>query len=153
MQSLSAYVWGAHIEAICMFGKRVGVVGMGNIGKIIAQKWIGTFECDILAYGPYAPADAWKGFSHVRVEPLHELLRIADVVTPHVPLVESSRNLISDHELNVMKDNAILMNCARGGVVDEKVLRRALDKKKIGCATVDAMMNVMEGGEATGKLV
>lgn len=122
-----------------MFRKRVGVIGMGNIGKIIAQKWVGAFECEIVAYDPYAPADAWKGLSHVRVEALDELLKDADVVTLHVPLLESTRGLISDHELSIMKDNAILVNCARGGVVDEKALLRALDKKKIGGAALDVM--------------
>ncbi|KAE8549852.1 hypothetical protein TMatcc_000895 [Talaromyces marneffei ATCC 18224] len=122
-----------------MFRKRVGVIGMGNIGKIIAQKWIGAFECEVVAYDPSAPADAWKGLNHVRVKALDDLLKDADVITLHVPLLESTRSLISDHELSIMKANAILVNCARGGVVEEKALLRALDQKKIGGAALDVM--------------
>lgn len=122
-----------------MFRKRVGVVGMGNISKIIAQKWIGAFECEIVAYDPYVPADPWKGLCHIQVNAFGELLKDAEGVTLHVPPFESTRGLISDHEFSIMKANSILVNCTRGGVVDEKALRRALDKKKIGGAALDVM--------------
>lgn len=125
--------------SMSMFHKRVGVIGMGNIGKIIAQKWIGAFECEIHAYDPYAPAEAWKDLNHVRVHALDDLLKVADVVTLHVPLVDSTRGLIGEHELSIMKNNAILVNCARGGVVDEKALLWALGKKQIGGAALDVM--------------
>lgn len=122
-----------------MFRKTVGVVGMGNIGKIIAQKWIGAFECNIIAYDPYAPANAWSDVAHVRATELDELLKVSDVVTLHVPLVESTRGLIGAHALEVMKDTSILVNCARGGVVDEKALLVGLRKKQIGGAALDVM--------------
>ncbi|OGM46567.1 D-3-phosphoglycerate dehydrogenase [Aspergillus bombycis] len=99
-----------------MFRKTVGVVGMGNIGKIVAQKWIGAFDCSIT---------------------LDELLSVSDVVTLHVPLVQNTRGLIGEHELDIMKDSAFLVNCARGGVVDERALLKALDEKRIGGAALD----------------
>ncbi|KAE8381736.1 D-isomer specific 2-hydroxyacid dehydrogenase [Aspergillus bertholletiae] len=120
-----------------MFRKTVGVVGMGNIGKIVAQKWIGAFDCSIVAYDPFVAPDAWSGVDHMRAQTLDELLRVSDVVTLHVPLVENTRGLIGEHELDIMKESAFLVNCARGGVVDERALLRALNEKWIGGAALD----------------
>nr|POF14356.1 d-3-phosphoglycerate dehydrogenase [Quercus suber] len=180
-----------------MFRKVVGIVGMGNIGKHIAKKWVGAFECTIMAYDPYAPTGAWNDLEHTRVNDLDELLRVSDVVTLHCPLVESTRGLISDPQLDLMKPTSFLINCARGGVVDEAALLRALHQNKIGGAALDVqeiepptvavhgdflqfdnviltphiggstrenqsnsgrsviftLMDVLEGREATGKLV
>lgn len=122
-----------------MFRKTVGVIGMGNIGKIIAQKWIGAFDCQIIAFDPYAPANAWKDLRHSRVSALDDLLKEADVVTLHVPLLESTRGLIGDDELAKMKTSAFLINCARGGVVDEPALLRAIRDKQIGGVALDVM--------------
>ncbi|KAL1876599.1 hypothetical protein Plec18167_005006 [Paecilomyces lecythidis] len=120
-----------------MFRKTVGVVGMGNIGRFIAQKWRGAFDCALFAYDPYAPADAWADIEHIRVSQLDDLLRAADVVTLHVPLLDSTRGLIGEHELAIMKKTAFLVNCARGGIVDEKALLTALAKRQIGGAALD----------------
>jgi D-3-phosphoglycerate dehydrogenase / 2-oxoglutarate reductase len=68
-----------------MFRKTIGIVGMGNIGKVVAQKWTGAFECRILGYDPVAPKDVWPGI---------EQEKEADVVTLHVPLLASTRGLI-----------------------------------------------------------
>lgn len=122
-----------------MFRKTVGVIGMGNIGKIIAQKWIGAFDCQVIAFDPYAPAKDWNDVRHTRVSAVEDLLRDADVVTLHVPLLESTRGLISDDELAMMKSSAFLINCARGGVVDEPALLRAIRDKQIGGVALDVM--------------
>ncbi|KAH8701609.1 putative D-3-phosphoglycerate dehydrogenase [Talaromyces proteolyticus] len=129
----------SQVLSTSMFRKTVGVVGMGNIGKIIAQKWIGAFGCQIIAYDPYAAPSAWNDIQHTRVEALDDLLKVADVVTLHVPLVDSTRGLIGAHEFGVMKKTAILVNCSRGGVVDEKTLLVAIEKKQIGGAALDVM--------------
>ena len=122
-----------------MFQKTVGVVGMGNIGKIIAGKWLGAFECKLVAYDPYASADAWDDLPHTRANSLDDLLKVADLVTLHVPLVESTRSLMGAHEFEVMKKSAFLINCARGGVVNEKDLLQALESKQIAGAALDVM--------------
>jgi D-3-phosphoglycerate dehydrogenase len=122
-----------------LFQKTVGVVGMGNIGKIVAKKWIGAFECSIIGYDPVAPKDAWADIPHVRVHSLDDLVEKADVITLHVPLLDSTRGLIGGKEFGLMKKNAILVNCARGGVVDEPALLVALKEKKIWGAVLDAM--------------
>ncbi|CAL5875053.1 uncharacterized protein PFLUO_LOCUS9357 [Penicillium psychrofluorescens] len=126
---------------LSLFRKTVGVVGMGNIGKVAAKKWIGACEADVIGFDPVAPADVWNQaeIPHTRVQTLDELIIKSDVITLHVPLLESTRGLIKARELGMMKDRAILINAARGGIVDEKALLDALKEKRIWGAVLDAM--------------
>lgn len=126
---------------LSLFRKSVGVVGMGNIGKLSAKKWIGACEANIIGYDPIAPLDIWdqENIPHTRVQALDELLINSDVVLLHLPLLESTRGLIKARELGIMKNNAILINAARGGIVDENALLQALREKKIWGAALDAM--------------
>lgn len=126
-----------------VFGKTIGVVGMGNIGLEVARKWQGAMSGLVVAYDPYAKDDAWldklpsKQFR--RASSLEELLQDADVVTLHVPLTASTSNLISTREFTLMKQGVILVNCARGGIVDESALLEALDSGHVYGAGLDAM--------------
>jgi D-3-phosphoglycerate dehydrogenase len=129
----------SEILGMSMFRKTVGVVGMGNVGKVVAQKWRGAFECDILGYDPLAKEGIWSDVPHERLGNLEGLLRRADMVTLHVPLLESTKGMIGEKELGLMKGNAILVNCARGGVVDEKALLKIIREKRIWGAALDAM--------------
>lgn len=122
-----------------LYRKTVGIVGMGNIGYEVAKKWRGACESLIVAYDPVAKADAWSDIPHQRVRTLEELLKVADVVTLHVPLLDSTRGMIGQREFEMMKENVILVNCARGGVVDEKALVKALKEGKIWGAVLDAL--------------
>ncbi|KAL9087865.1 MAG: hypothetical protein Q9165_006427 [Trypethelium subeluteriae] len=122
-----------------LYQKAIGIIGMGNIGKVVAQKWIGAMDGRIVAYDPFAPPDVWTDIPHRRVQVLDELLAEADVVSLHVPLTDSTRSMIGKPQFDRMKDSAILLNCARGGVVDEVALTDALTTKKIYGAALDAM--------------
>ncbi|KUI64386.1 D-3-phosphoglycerate dehydrogenase [Cytospora mali] len=126
---------------ISLYRKTVGIIGMGNIGKLTAKKWVGACEANILAYHPVAPADIWDGdgIVHKRAQSLEELLRESDVVTLHLPLTESTRGMIGTKELDMMKGSAVLVNTSRGGIVEEKALLQALKEKKIWGAVLDAM--------------
>lgn len=124
---------------VSLFKKTVGVVGMGNIGKIAAKKWIGACEASIIAYDPLVREDVWPNIPHQRAKSLEELLAAADVVTLHVPLLPSTRGMIGARELGMMKDKAILINAARGGVVDEAALLEELKRKRLWGAVLDAM--------------
>ncbi|GAD99976.1 D-3-phosphoglycerate dehydrogenase, putative [Paecilomyces variotii No. 5] len=126
---------------LSVFGKTVGIVGMGNIGKISARKWVAACEARIIGYDPVAPADVWDrdGIPHTRAATLDELLTKVDVVLLHLPLLESTRGLIGERELGLMKESTILINAARGGIVDEKALLQALKERKIWGAAMDAM--------------
>jgi D-3-phosphoglycerate dehydrogenase len=122
-----------------LFEKTVGIVGMGNIGTQAARKWRGVCSANIIAYDPLAPKEAWADIPHRRAAALQALVKEADVVTLHVPLLPSTRGLIGEKELSLMKYNAILVNTARGGLVDETALLEELKKGKLWGAVLDAM--------------
>ena len=124
---------------ISLYRKTIGIVGMGNIGKVFAQKWIAAMNGKIIAYDPFAPEQAWPEIEHRRVNALEDLLVNADVVTLHVPLTDGTRNMIGRRQFELMKKNAIFLNCARGGTVDETALMEALTTNKIYGAALDAM--------------
>ena len=122
-----------------LYQKTVGIIGMGNIGKMVAQKWIGAMNGQVIGYDPFAPAGIWADMPHRRVETLEDLLNVSDVISLHVPLTDSTRGMIGKPQFERMKGNAILLNCARGGIVDEAALMDALVTKKIYGAALDAM--------------
>ncbi|ETN45455.1 phosphoglycerate dehydrogenase [Cyphellophora europaea CBS 101466] len=128
-----------------LFRKSLGIVGMGAIGSELAKKWKGAMNGPLIAFDPYAKEEAWhdlfglEGFT--RVQNLNDLLKAVDVVSLHVPLTTSTTNLIGEKELAIMKDDAILLNCARGGVVDEAALLKALQAGKLFGAGLDAMQH------------
>lgn len=122
-----------------LFRKTIGIVGMGNIGRVVAQKWIGAMSGEIIAYDPYAPKEVWSNIEHQRVRSIETLLSASDVVTLHVPLTESTRGMLGADQLSQMKRSAILINASRGGIVDEPALLHALSSKQIHGAALDAM--------------
>jgi D-3-phosphoglycerate dehydrogenase / 2-oxoglutarate reductase len=126
-----------------LFGKRLGIVGMGAIGMEIAKKWRGAMGGKLIGYDPQGDEGRWNdafGTEHFqKADNLQALLRAADVVTLHVPLTPSTKNMISTQEFDSMKDDAILLNVARGGIVDEDALLSALNRGKLYGAGLDAM--------------
>ncbi|USW55870.1 Putative D-isomer specific 2-hydroxyacid dehydrogenase, catalytic domain-containing protein [Septoria linicola] len=119
--------------------KAIGIVGMGNVGKALAKKWIGAMEGKVIAHDPFTPNGAWDDIEHHRVLDLDILLRSADVISLHVPHTNDTQDMISKREFGLMKKSAILLNCARGGIVDEEALLDALDEGKIWGTALDAM--------------
>lgn len=117
--------------------RTVGVVGMGNIGTKVARKWHGAFESRLVAYDPYVPADHWAGIPHTRAASLEELLPQVDLLTLHLPLTPESRGMIGARALSLMKPTAILVNAARGGIVDETALHEALSSGRLFGAGLD----------------
>ncbi|KAL2113715.1 hypothetical protein VUR80DRAFT_2684 [Thermomyces stellatus] len=127
------------VSGMLLSRKVLGIVGMGNIGQAVARMFRGGLGTPIIAFDPYFPADGgpWKDIPHRRVQDLKDLLEAADVVTLHVPLTPSTKNLISYPELSIMKRSAILLNTARGGIVNEEDLARALEEGLIWGAGFD----------------
>jgi D-3-phosphoglycerate dehydrogenase len=117
-------------------GKTLGIVGLGNVGSLVAQIALGI-PMKVLGYDPYLNPDRLKGLEIEIVEDLRELLKRADVVSLHVPLNEKTRGLIGVQELKLMKPTALLINCARGGIVDEDALFQALKEERIAGAALD----------------
>lgn len=117
-----------------LFGKTFGVVGTGAIGCEVA-KIAKAFGCEVLAYSrTKRPAVEEMGVSYVSLE---ELLEKSDIVSLHVPLSAQTEGMIGKEQIALMKPNAILINTARGGVVDSSALAEALNAEKIAGAGMD----------------
>ncbi|PSN74841.1 hypothetical protein BS50DRAFT_540413 [Corynespora cassiicola Philippines] len=127
------------ISGLLLSNKTIGVVGMGNIGQAVARMFVGGLSGSIVSYDPYWPAEGtvWDSIPHRRVHDLGELLEVSDVVTLHVPLTPTTKNLIGYKQLQRMKRTAILLNTARGGIVDEEELADALKERLIWGAGFD----------------
>jgi len=116
-------------------GKTLGVVGIGNIGSVVVDR-CQAMKMRVLAYDPFISAEAAANMG-VELVSLEELWRAADVVSLHVPLTDLTRNLVNARTLAQMKKGALLVNCARGGIVDEKALAEALASGHLGGAALD----------------
>ena len=119
-----------------LFGKKILIVGFGRIGKKLIKKCIG-FDMEVLVYDPYVDATLIKQMNGIKVSNLEEGLKQADILSLSTPLTNETRNLITLKEMKVMKKNSILINCARGGIVNEVDLNHALDNNIIAFAGID----------------
>lgn len=116
-------------------GKTLGVVGLGKIGGEVARR-ARSLGMEVLAYDPYARPEQLQRIG-ARQASLEEVLRGGDFITVHTPLTEETRGLIGAEALALMKPEAILINCARGGIVDEAALLDALREGRIAGAALD----------------
>lgn len=119
-----------------LYKKTVGIVGLGNIGRWVA-KLVRSFEANVVFYDTADIPQSTIANFQARQVSLEELLSSADVVTLHLPLLESTQGMIGWEQLTMMRPSAILINTSRGGVVDEAALIRALREKKIASAGID----------------
>lgn len=118
-------------------GRTIGILGMGHIGKAVARIFQGGLGARVIGYDPFLPADAWSDIQHVRAQTLEDILADADITTVHMPLTPQTRGLIAYPQLRAMKRTAIVINTARGGIVDEGDLERALSEGLIWGAGLD----------------
>jgi D-3-phosphoglycerate dehydrogenase len=116
-------------------GKTIGLIGLGNIGAIVAKIAQG-YTMQVLAYDPYVPEAVAQQLGAHKVE-LDDLLKQSDIITIHAPLNENTRHLINENAFAKMKSTVLLVNCARGGIVNETDLAKALKSKRIAGAAVD----------------
>ncbi len=116
-------------------GKTLGIVGFGQIGQLVATR-AKAFDMRVLAFDPYLDAAMGERLE-VELLPLAEMLGRSDFVTLHVPLTDQTRGVVGARELAQMKPGSLLINCARGGVVDEEALLEALDSGHLAGAAVD----------------
>ncbi|WP_406535602.1 phosphoglycerate dehydrogenase [Methanobrevibacter sp.] len=119
--------------------KTLGVIGMGRIGSQVVNR-CQAFGMDAMAYDPYLPEEVAKQMGVVLTD-LETVLVNADFITIHVPLTPETKHSISTEQFEMMKDTAFIVNCARGGVIDEEALYDALANDKIGGAALDVYEN------------
>ena len=117
-------------------GKTVGLVGLGNIGRRVARR-VKAFDARVIYYDALRPSPAEEAALGIEYAPLNTLLETADVVSLHVPLNDSTRQMINAEALARMKPKAILINTCRGEVVDERALIEALRRRRILGAGLD----------------
>lgn len=113
----------------------VGVIGTGRIGRTVVQNLSG-FGCRILAYDLYEKEEVKKHASYV---PLEQIWAQADVITLHTPLTEENFHLINADTLSKMKDGVVIVNTARGGLIDSEALISAIESGKVGAAGLDVV--------------
>jgi (S)-sulfolactate dehydrogenase len=118
-------------------GKHLGIIGFGSIGRVLAQK-ANAIGLHCIAYDPFITESEVKtnGFT-VPILPLAELLEKSDYVSLHLPLSPETKNLFNAAVLDLMKDGAIIINTARGGILDEHALAERLRSGRIGGAAID----------------
>jgi D-3-phosphoglycerate dehydrogenase / 2-oxoglutarate reductase len=125
----------ARFTGIELDGKVAGILGLGRIGALVADR-LAAFGMRIVAYDPYIAASRAAQFG-VRLLGLDELLAEADVVTVHLPRNAETLGMLSDREFRLVKPGVLVVNAARGGIVDEPALARALEEGRVGGAGLD----------------
>ncbi|MDD5692407.1 MAG: phosphoglycerate dehydrogenase [Candidatus Omnitrophica bacterium] len=118
-----------------LYGKVLGVVGFGRIGSEVAKRAL-SFGMKILAYDPFLSADVAESIG-VEIAELKKVLQESDYITVHTPLTDETRHMISDKEFALMKKGVRIINCARGGIIDEPALVKALKEGKAAGAAMD----------------
>ena len=119
--------------------KTLGIVGLGRIGREVSKR-ASALGMRIVGYDPFISKERAQqmGVDSVSVE---ELFRIADVITVHTPLIKETRHIINEKSIATMKDGVRIINCARGGIIDEKALYDAVKTGKIAGAALDVFEN------------
>jgi D-3-phosphoglycerate dehydrogenase len=118
-----------------LYAKTLGLIGCGNIGSIVADRALGL-KMKVIAYDPFLSAERAVQIGVEKVE-LEELLPRADVISLHVPMTDKTKNILSREALAKTKPGVIIVNAARGGLVDEAALREALEKELVAAAAFD----------------
>ena len=113
-------------------GKTLGVIGLGNIGKGVAVR-AQALGMKVVAYDPYAKNTA----GYQMVSKLDDLLKVADYITLHMPKTSETANMLSQAQFDMMKNGVRIVNCGRGGIVDESALAAALTSGKVAGAALD----------------
>ncbi|MBU0467489.1 MAG: phosphoglycerate dehydrogenase [Candidatus Omnitrophica bacterium] len=120
-------------DGVELYGKTLGIIGLGRIGSTVAS-FAKAFVMNVIAYDPFLSIEAAtkKG---VEIVDLEKLLKTSDFISVHIPKSSETKDLIGDKEFDIMKKTCRVINCARGGIVNESALIRALEQGKIaGCA-------------------
>ena len=118
-------------------GKRIGIVGLGRIGGEVAVR-ARAFGAEVAAYDPYIQPARFEALRTERADKLEDLLRRSDILTVHTPLTDETRDLITKKEIALLPAGAIVVNLARGGIVNERDVEEALTSGRLGGAVIDA---------------
>lgn len=118
-----------------LYGKTLGIIGLGRIGAEVAARAL-AFKMNVVAHDPFLSVDVAKKLKVELVE-LEELLKTSDYITIHTPITDETKGMIGDKEFKIMKYGVRIINAARGGIIDEEALLRALESGKVAGAALD----------------
>ena len=116
-------------------GKTVGIIGLGKVGGRVARR-CKAFEANVITYDPYISEKRADDFG-VKLLPLEDIIRFSDIITVHTPLNDETRDLVSAEHFKGMQDGVIMINCARGGIINEAAMLEALESGKSSGAAFD----------------
>ena len=119
-------------------GKNLGIIGLGRIGTATALR-AKAFGLKVIFYDPYKEDGYDKSLGIHKVDTLHDLARLSDIVSIHTPLTKETENMIDDSFFKIIKPDSILINTARGSIIDLSALRNAMKKKIIKAAGLDVL--------------
>ena len=128
-------------------GKTLGILGFGRIGQRVGEL-ARAFKMEVVAYDPYLPAHVFEE-QQAKSMSIEELLKVSDFVTIHMPLTNETKDLFNAKSIAEMKDDAVVLNMARGGIVNEQDMYEALKAGKIGGYASDVMENELAAGGLT----
>lgn len=137
------------MTGIELTGKTLGLIGTGNIAQRTAEILTGGFGMKVVAYDPYVSAETMEKLGYQKYEDVGDMIAQADVVNISVPLTPSTKDLVSGEIFGRFKPGAILVNAARGGIVNEKDLYEALSTGKLRAAACDAFVTEPPSAENT----
>ena len=134
--SLKSGLWKrTEFTGVELRGKTLGVLGLGNVGSGVARRARG-FEMRILGFDPFVSADYADNIK-VELVPIEQLLKESDFISLHLPLIASTRGIIGAKEIDMLKPGARIVNTARGGLIDENALYKAVEAGKVAGAAID----------------
>ena len=120
--------------------KKLEIIGFGRIGRMVAEK-AQSFGLDVLSFDPMIESDFMNQLGVKKVE-LDDLLAESHFVTLHSPLIPATENMFGNEQFKMMRNDAFLINCARGGLIDEDALHEALNSQNIAGAGVDVLVDI-----------
>jgi D-3-phosphoglycerate dehydrogenase len=133
-----------------LYNKTIGIIGMGRIGMEVAKRCL-SFGMRVKGYDPYLSREVAEQ-AGIELTTLEEIYRNADYITVHVPLTEETKGMVGDKEFAMMKAGVRVVNCARGGIIDEAALARALEVNRVAGAALDVYVEEPPKELALAKL-
>ena len=127
------------IKGVEVTGKTLGVIGCGNIGSIVANRALGL-HFKVIVFDPFLQDERAKDMGVEKVE-LNDLFKRSDFITLHTPLTEKTKNIINKDSFKLMKKGIRIVNCARGGLIDEEALKENLESGQVASAALDVFVN------------
>lgn len=140
LKSLEGGDWDrSPFKGVELYNKILGIVGLGRIGSLVATR-MQAFGMKVIAYDPYITDERFRKYGVEKKDTLDDLVREADFITVHTPLTEETKGMIGEAELAIAKKGVRVVNCARGGIVEENALTTSIQSGQVAAAGIDVLL-------------